>query len=88
MRCEEVNVALPEIDVARARRFVDELNAEMPFDARDQVRFELDVEAGALTIFECRPPWREDYGPDWTRLLEFPHLRPDPTDALDPGPPR
>lgn len=49
-------MTLPELDVARARRFVDELNAEMPFDARDQVKYELDVEAGALTILECRPP--------------------------------
>ena len=21
-----------------------------------------------LTICECRPPWREDLGPDWTRF--------------------
>lgn len=60
-------VVLPDLDVARARCFVDELNAEMPFDARDQVKYELDVKAGSLTILECRPPWREDYGPEWTR---------------------
>ncbi len=22
----------------------------------------------AVTIVECRPPWREDYGPEWTRM--------------------
>ena len=21
-----------------------------------------------MTICECRPPWREDFGPDWTRF--------------------
>lgn len=67
-RSSEGIVTLPELDVVRARRFVDELNAEMPFDARDQVKYELDVEPGALTILECRPPWREDDGPEWTRL--------------------
>lgn len=61
-------MTIPELDLARARRFVDELNAEMPFDARDEVKYELDVEAGALTILECRPPWRDEYGPEWTRL--------------------
>lgn len=61
-------MALPDLDVARARRFVEERNGEMPFDARDQVRYELDVAPSSLTIVECRAPWREDYGPDWTRL--------------------
>lgn len=59
---------LPDLDVARARRFVEERNAGMPLDARDQVRYELDVAPSALTIVECRAPWREDYGPEWTRL--------------------
>jgi hypothetical protein len=61
-------MVLPDVDVARARRFVDERNSEMPFGARDQVRYELDVAPSSLTIVECRAPWREDYGPEWTRL--------------------
>jgi hypothetical protein len=61
-------VALPDLDVARARRYIDERNGDMPFDARDEVRYELDVAPSSLTIVECRPPWREDYGPEWTRL--------------------
>jgi hypothetical protein len=61
-------MTLPELDVARVRRFVEERNVEMPVDARDLVRYELDVERGSLTIRECRPPWRPEYGPDWTRL--------------------
>ena len=23
---------------------------------------------GSVTILECRPPWREDFGPEWTRF--------------------
>lgn len=59
---------LPELDVARAQRYVDERNAAMPYDARDKVRYELDFAAGSLTILECRPPWREGYGTEWTRF--------------------
>jgi hypothetical protein len=29
---------------------------------------ELNTEPTALTILECRPPWREDAGADWTRM--------------------
>lgn len=60
--------SLPELDIARAQRYVDERNDAMPFDARDQVRYELDAAAGSLTILECRPPWREGYGTEWTRF--------------------
>ncbi|MDQ3451610.1 MAG: DUF3024 domain-containing protein, partial [Actinomycetota bacterium] len=28
----------------------------------------MDVDPRAVTIFECRPPWREDFGPHWTRF--------------------
>ncbi len=30
------------------------------------MRLEAVVSRGAVTIVECRAPWREDYGPDWT----------------------
>jgi hypothetical protein len=42
-------------------------NDEMPFEARDKVRYELDVAPRHLTVLECRPPWREGLGPDWSR---------------------
>jgi Protein of unknown function (DUF3024) len=29
---------------------------------------ECDVGARDLTIVECRPPWRPEFGPDWTRF--------------------
>lgn len=31
------------------------------------MRVEMDVDGRAITILECRPPWREDFGPEWTR---------------------
>lgn len=65
-------MALPEVDVARAKRWVDRHNAAVPPRADDLVRYELDVADRHLTLMECRPPWREDYGPDWTR---FPIVR-------------
>jgi len=35
---------------------------------RDQVRVEADVTDRHVTIVECRPPWRADLGPEWTRF--------------------
>lgn len=34
--------------------------------AIDQVKVDLVESRGAVTIVERRPPWREDYGPEWT----------------------
>jgi len=56
---------LPDLDVARVRRWCDQ---RVPAHARDQVRVECDVAPRHLTILECRPPWREDFEPDWTRF--------------------
>jgi hypothetical protein len=63
---------LPETDVARARRWVERRNDRLPERARGQIRYELDVADRFVTVFECRPPWRPDFGPDWTR---FPIVR-------------
>ncbi|GMU79845.1 MAG: hypothetical protein AMXMBFR46_26340 [Acidimicrobiia bacterium] len=63
---------LPETDVARARRWVERRNDELPARARGQIRYELDVAERHRTIMECRPPWRAEYGPEWTR---FPIVR-------------
>lgn len=59
---------LPELNTARVRRSVDARNERVPPDARDKIRYELDVAAGSVTIVECRPPWREGYGTHWTRF--------------------
>lgn len=40
----------------------------VPEQFRDEVRVEVDVADRHLTIVECRPPCREDFGPEWTRF--------------------
>lgn len=34
---------------------------------REHARPEIVWERGALTLYERRPPWRPDYGPEWSR---------------------
>jgi hypothetical protein len=55
---------LPETDVARICKLCTE---RVPDHARDHVRVELEQGRQAVTIVEYRPPWHEDYGPEWTR---------------------
>ncbi len=57
-----------DADLARVQRWLDARNDEIPERARDHIRYELDVTNRSVTIFECRPPWRNDMGPEWTRL--------------------
>ena len=40
----------------------------MPEHVRDQLRVECDVAPRHLTVIETRPPWRADFGPEWTRF--------------------
>jgi len=61
----QLRSALSEVDLARIRHYVD---ARVPPRAAAQVRMELDVRATTVTIVECRPPWRADLGPEWSRL--------------------
>jgi hypothetical protein len=42
--------------------------ARVPEHVRDEVRVEADVADHHVTIVECRPPWRADFGPEWTRF--------------------
>ena len=56
---------LPELDIARVRRWCQQ---RVPDHARDQVRVECDIGPRHLTIVECRPPWRQGTGPEWTRF--------------------
>ena len=56
-------MALPELDVARVRRWCAE---RVPEHARHQVRVECHVAARHLTVVERRAPWAEDLGPEWT----------------------
>ena len=59
---------IPELDQRRIARWVDARNASLPEAARDKIRYEIDVTATTVTILECRPPWRVDFGPEWTRF--------------------
>lgn len=56
---------LPELDVVRVQRWCAE---RVPQRVRDQVRLDCEVASGHLTIVECRAPWREDLGHEWTRF--------------------
>ncbi len=56
---------LPETDFARVQRWC---RARVPEHVRDEVRVEAEVDERCLTIVECRPPWRADFGPEWTRF--------------------
>jgi hypothetical protein len=58
---------LPETDVARVRHWVAARNDRVPHEVRDRVRYELDLAPRYLTVLECRPPWRTELGPEWTR---------------------
>jgi len=55
---------LPDRDVAAVRQFCEQRVAP---ELADQIRLEIVEEGGALTIVERRPPWRDDFGPEWSR---------------------
>lgn len=55
---------LRALDVAAVRLFCEQ---RVPPHAAHQVRMELEETPGAVTIVERRAPWREDFGPEWTR---------------------
>ena len=56
----------PETDLTRVRRSVDARNEEIG-EHLDEIRVEVDVNAKAITILECRPPWVDDAGEEWIR---------------------
>lgn len=58
---------LPDLDLARADRWIAKRNDDLPPHAREQIRYEIDVDSRSVTVLECRPPWRGDGG-EWTRF--------------------
>lgn len=40
----------------------------VPAHVRDKIRMEFEIRGNSVTIIERRPPWREDFGPEWSRL--------------------
>lgn len=59
-------MSLPETDVARVRRWVERRNEENG-EFIGEMRVEMDADGRAITIFDCRPPLREEFGPEWVR---------------------
>ena len=57
---------VPESDLASAREWVAEQNKKIG-EQINAMRVEMDVDAQAITILECRPPWSEGLGTEWTR---------------------
>lgn len=61
-------MVVPDLDLARLRRWAERRNAELPDRAKGQVEYRLDVSDRAVTMLECRPPWdAEDGSGEWTR---------------------
>lgn len=56
---------IPELDAARVRRWATD---HTPAEYRNEMRVEVDETPRNLTIFECRPPWSDSIGPEWSRL--------------------
>lgn len=52
------------MDVAAIRHYCEQ---RVPPEALDEVRIEADVTDRVVTVVECRAPWREDDGAEWTR---------------------
>jgi len=54
---------LPDTDLARIARYCE---TRVPLEYQDQVRVEFRTRGKTVTIVECRPPWQEDLGPEWS----------------------
>lgn len=57
-----------DADLELIQAWVDAKNESIPEHVREQIRYELETTNRIVTILECRPPWRDDLGPEWTRL--------------------
>jgi hypothetical protein len=55
---------ISELDLARVANYCE---AKIPPHVRDKIRIEYSVRGRSVTIVECRPPWREGLGTEWTR---------------------
>ncbi len=55
---------VPELDANRVRKWAHD---KTPAEFRDEMRVEVDETPRGLTILECRPPWSELIGSEWSR---------------------
>ncbi|MFA5890254.1 MAG: DUF3024 domain-containing protein [Actinomycetota bacterium] len=56
--------ALPDLAVAKVKRFCDQ---KIPEHVRDQLVWVVETRGRSIMIYENRPPWREDFGPEWSK---------------------
>ncbi len=54
-----------ELAVVAVRRFCEQ---RVRPEIRDKLRYDVETRGKAITIFECRPPWRAGIGPEWTKM--------------------
>jgi hypothetical protein len=55
---------IPDLDLRKIHKYASRV---VPPDFQDQIRMEVDIRGKTVTIVECRPPWGEDSGREWTR---------------------
>lgn len=58
-------MAITEIDRKRIETWCD---GRIPARLRDQIQVVAAFRGNSAAIIETRPPWREDFGPEWTRI--------------------
>lgn len=62
-------MALPELVRKGAELKVGAFcERRVPAHLRDEIRLELTVRGDAITIVERRPPWRAEFGPEWSSM--------------------
>ena len=60
-------MAIPEPARPTAIQAVEQYCEDrIPPHVRDEIRLEANIRGNAIMIVERRPPWREDFGPEWT----------------------
>jgi hypothetical protein len=67
-------MAIPEPLRQSALEAVEQYCANrIPPHVRDQIRLEASIRGNGIMIVERRPPWREEFGPEWTtqRIARF-----------------
>lgn len=65
----QIRGSLPELVRKKVEREVGRYcENRVPAHVRDKIKMEYEIRGNSVTIVERRPPWREDFGPEWSRL--------------------
>jgi hypothetical protein len=67
---------IPQTDLAVIGRFCE---ANSPAEHAHELRVEYGLRGNSVTLYECRPPWDPNLGPDWSRQ-PVAQLRYEPSD--------